>query len=401
MGTPFFSIVIPTRNRPRTLFHTLKTCLSQTYEHFEIVISDNSTNDDTFKMVSQFIALSASTRIRYVRTPRSLSMSGNFDYALSHATGDYVILIGDDDGLLPYSLAGLSECIAETGCRAIRWDLIWYFWPDFALPDKRNRVSIPFGATPQMLDGEAVIQDVLHYERYYATLPMLYHSAIARSLLEELKAQTGKICQSRSPDLYTGIALAYLAQSFYYAGPSYSIIGISGNSTGWAHLLNNQVLLEDFDTTNTADGIDWHPQVPRLPSMVCYIADSFQFAQEALFPQRADLACDPKTFAVNVVATLAEFADPTQCLQELRRVYAGDAPMLQWIDTILAPNFSNIRQEMAAAEPDPYASKKVYNLDAYERYQISDVYALSQAMANLTSLQQGAASQPEPTPCQF
>jgi hypothetical protein len=40
-------------------------------------------------------------RIRYVNTGKHLSMSHNWEFALSHVEKGYVTFVGDDDGLLP------------------------------------------------------------------------------------------------------------------------------------------------------------------------------------------------------------------------------------------------------------------------------------------------------------
>ena len=54
----------------------------------------------------------ASPKVRYLRTPDALAMSSNWEFALSHARGEFVILMGDDDGLLPHALAELDKIIA-------------------------------------------------------------------------------------------------------------------------------------------------------------------------------------------------------------------------------------------------------------------------------------------------
>lgn len=42
-----YTVVIPTRNSIETLKHTLSTCLTQTYSNFEILVSDNCSDDNT------------------------------------------------------------------------------------------------------------------------------------------------------------------------------------------------------------------------------------------------------------------------------------------------------------------------------------------------------------------
>jgi glycosyltransferase involved in cell wall biosynthesis len=47
VNPPLVSICIPTYNRAKELAQVVASCQAQTYPHFEIIITDNSTNDDT------------------------------------------------------------------------------------------------------------------------------------------------------------------------------------------------------------------------------------------------------------------------------------------------------------------------------------------------------------------
>ena len=50
----FFNIIIPTKNRSKTLRHTIQTVLLQEYSNFRIIISDNNSTDDTQKIIKEF-----------------------------------------------------------------------------------------------------------------------------------------------------------------------------------------------------------------------------------------------------------------------------------------------------------------------------------------------------------
>ena len=71
MTDPRFSVIIPTRNRAETLRVTLRSCTEQDFDPFEIVVSDNDSKDDTRAVVEA----AGSSHIRYVKTPRALSMA--------------------------------------------------------------------------------------------------------------------------------------------------------------------------------------------------------------------------------------------------------------------------------------------------------------------------------------
>jgi hypothetical protein len=70
MGAPFFSIVMPTRNRASLLSLAVRTAVMQSFDDFEIIVSDNHSEDGTQQAVAPFI----SSRVKYVRTPQVLAM---------------------------------------------------------------------------------------------------------------------------------------------------------------------------------------------------------------------------------------------------------------------------------------------------------------------------------------
>ncbi len=75
--TPFFSIVMPTRNRVSLLRSSLKTAIDQSFQDYEVVVCDNNSKDDTREVVETFI--SQSSRVRYINPQRDLSMCDNFE----------------------------------------------------------------------------------------------------------------------------------------------------------------------------------------------------------------------------------------------------------------------------------------------------------------------------------
>jgi glycosyltransferase involved in cell wall biosynthesis len=88
-----FSIVIPTRDRPNLLRDAIESALQQEFDDYEIIVSDNSTNSETEKVVSEF----ESKKIRYFRTPKPLDMPRSWDFALSKANGKFITFLADDD----------------------------------------------------------------------------------------------------------------------------------------------------------------------------------------------------------------------------------------------------------------------------------------------------------------
>jgi len=60
------TIVVPAFNVSRTLSDTLTALFAQTYDHFEIVVVDDGSSDDTLAIAQSF---ASDPRLRIVRQP--------------------------------------------------------------------------------------------------------------------------------------------------------------------------------------------------------------------------------------------------------------------------------------------------------------------------------------------
>jgi glycosyltransferase involved in cell wall biosynthesis len=103
---PTVSICIPTCKRPDLLKIALASCLAQTFQDFEIVISDDSPDTRTQEMVRNF---SAPQVIRYVRNLPGLGQARNVNQLFNLADGEFLALLHDDDTLTPTALADLIK----------------------------------------------------------------------------------------------------------------------------------------------------------------------------------------------------------------------------------------------------------------------------------------------------
>jgi glycosyltransferase involved in cell wall biosynthesis len=88
------TIGIPTYNRANSyLKNALASALAQQYENLEIVVSDNCSTDHTKSLIKSM----DDGRIRYFYQPKNIPANDNFNYCLQQATGDYFLLLHDDD----------------------------------------------------------------------------------------------------------------------------------------------------------------------------------------------------------------------------------------------------------------------------------------------------------------
>jgi glycosyltransferase involved in cell wall biosynthesis len=118
MTRPFFSVVVPTRNRPDFVKETIQSVINQTFTDFEIVVSDNSSIDDnrTFETITGF----NDKRISYFRV-HDLSMADNWEYVSKQATGEYITLLADKRVYRNWTLERVRQALREEKVRVVSW----------------------------------------------------------------------------------------------------------------------------------------------------------------------------------------------------------------------------------------------------------------------------------------
>ena len=91
---PKVTICVPVRNGARTIQRTLDSLLNQDYPNYEIIVSDNCSDDDTANIVSQYV----SNGVKYFINP-VLEKWGesNWNHILSLAKGPFIALYHADD----------------------------------------------------------------------------------------------------------------------------------------------------------------------------------------------------------------------------------------------------------------------------------------------------------------
>lgn len=107
---PLISICIPTYKRPDLLVCAIESCFEQTYQNIEIIISDDSPDDCSEKAIIRWIE---SNRVRYYRNSPALKQANNVNHLFDLAQGKYLVLLHDDDLLLPDAVVRMFECLCN------------------------------------------------------------------------------------------------------------------------------------------------------------------------------------------------------------------------------------------------------------------------------------------------
>ncbi len=100
LDMPKVSVIIPTHNRADLLRSAINSVISQAYRDFEIIVIDDHSTDNTPEIVTGF----KDQRIRYIQNKGKNGPSIARNLGITHAVGEYVAFLDDDDVWLPLKL---------------------------------------------------------------------------------------------------------------------------------------------------------------------------------------------------------------------------------------------------------------------------------------------------------
>ena len=229
-----FSVLLPTRNGGPFLENCIRSILEQDHDDFELVISDNANTDATPDIIHGF---SGDPRLKVIRQTTPLSVSENWTAALRASSGDYVLMMGDDDYLLPGALRRLDEtlfrhddpdCILFNGYSYVSPNAIsgnpasywgpehYHYGPDFGKESvlERNHCL-------------GIVNDMF---RFRQRIPLNMQTTLfSRRAIER---ECGSVFQAPFPDHYLLNALLIAADKWVYLPERLVIVGVSPKSFG-------------------------------------------------------------------------------------------------------------------------------------------------------------------------
>src|SRR5262245_34837999 len=107
MGSPKFSVVIPTYNRLDFLKQTLSSVWNQTFADYEVIVVDDGSNDGTHDYL-----LDLDNKVQVVRQANSGPGAAR-NCGVRKARGDYIAFLDSDDLWFPWTLDTFARAIQE------------------------------------------------------------------------------------------------------------------------------------------------------------------------------------------------------------------------------------------------------------------------------------------------
>jgi len=115
---PLVSIVLPTYKRARVLPHAMRSVLAQTYRHWELIVVDDNSPDETAQVVAGF----ADPRIEYLRNEPNLKLPRALNRGFGVARGALLTWTSDDNLYAPGAIETMVARLRQGDCDLVYAD---------------------------------------------------------------------------------------------------------------------------------------------------------------------------------------------------------------------------------------------------------------------------------------
>ena len=230
-----YSLIIPCKNGGAYLPTCVNSIISQSYSDFELIISDDHSEDNT----GEYLDSINDSRVKKVIPPNGMSMAEHWEWALQQAQGEWVMFVGQDDLVQNYffKLADIATRMAkQNGVYSIMSKRAYFFWPGCEF--QYGNVAIDFDCTlrfeKRKMNTE-VIKTLLGFQIYFVLPEMYTNSLFHRDLLKKARTlQEGRTLTTHPQDANLAAIAARLEDSFIYSHIPLGWIGSSPKSAGLA-----------------------------------------------------------------------------------------------------------------------------------------------------------------------
>lgn len=293
INQPFFSILVPTKNRLHSVSYSIESILQQDIDDYEIIVCDNS---DDYLGAESKVRSYQDERIKYIKTG-GLSMVENWNLALDNTCGKNIIVLGDKMAFYNNSLKIIKEKIRLSPSGVVVWRA------DGIEDDGPAVILSTYSEIEDLnLSSEIVLRNIVNdFMGHWQILPRGLCTSVPKNLINKITSTEGvKFYDNLSPDFVSAIKILTNIGEYIICGKALSLSTSSKLGNGkkimmreyknldYMGLSNNQINLESvhvkspFIVVNTviADYLEQQKKI-GLPLSKYKISDKKYF--EMLF----------------------------------------------------------------------------------------------------------------------
>lgn len=213
MNSVLFSLVLPTRDRPALVVRVLEALKAQTFQNFEVIVSDNGINALCDKAIAPFLA---DSRFSYKRAPYSMDMCSHWDFAIEGACGQYTTILCEKFILRPDALSCMAQNIALHQPDVVTWQFDMFdvlqtegkqLLGDYHPLTKPGRIKFyhPQDELARRFSFDFPL--FCRFNKPRDSYGKIYSGFVRGEIIEQIKTSYGRLFHPLSPDFTSMIAI--------------------------------------------------------------------------------------------------------------------------------------------------------------------------------------------------
>lgn len=303
------SVIIPTRNRQEYCYLSVKNIcdiVDRKNLSIEIVVADNSDNNS---LQNKIVSLNKEY-IKYDYSNEVRSFVDNFQYSYNLSEGEYILFLGDDDGILPH-IMDIINIADQYDIDAIIPALkSTYFWPGNDTIIKGGKegllINVFCKVNIKKIDTlKGIKQLVKNGAQDYQKIDVarVYHGIVHRRVIERIIGNNFKLFAGLTPDIYSSVLLSAHAKKAIRISIPLTISGIcpkSGSSDSATGKHTGK--LEDAPHFKGHADYQWDKKIPEFYSVETIWAETtLKALKELKLNNEIDMFNLEKLYAILII----------------------------------------------------------------------------------------------------
>jgi hypothetical protein len=230
---PRYSVLLPTRNGASLLEDCVRSILEQPYADLELIVSDNASQDGTREILERF---AGDPRLEVVELAEAVDVTANWNVALARSRGERILLVGDDDLLLPGYFDRVDALFARhDDPDVLSYNAYAYAYPGFSGSAESHYADPFFETDPRVpRDGEIppALRREIVAEMFHFVFPLALNMqtvVVSRRALDCLPAG---LFREPFPDFYAINGLLLRCERWVNVEERLLVVGVSPKSFG-------------------------------------------------------------------------------------------------------------------------------------------------------------------------
>jgi glycosyltransferase involved in cell wall biosynthesis len=200
MNWPKVTICVPVRNGARTIRRTLDSILAQDYPNFEVIVSDNYSDDDTASIVQEY----AEQDVQYYFNSKLEEWGeSNWNHILSLAKGPFIALYHADDLYTPTMVSRQVEFLQAHA------DVSSVFTMSRTIDEQGRPTRLGDFKLPEEYQGQDIFSfhDLFNAALKYSTITIVPTMMTRKNVLDKVgNFNWQQFCSAADIDLYLRMA---------------------------------------------------------------------------------------------------------------------------------------------------------------------------------------------------